>query len=113
MELKLGRTMAFVCLSFLELIHSFNIRSEESIFKIGILKNTYLIGAVILGILMQLIVVIIPSLAKLFNVVPLNNVQWIYVAGISILPILIMEGQKKLNKIKYEKYSCQIWKHNV
>ena len=32
--LEVGRTMAFVCLGILELIHSFNIKSEESIFKI-------------------------------------------------------------------------------
>ena len=31
--LEVARTMAFVCLGMLELIHSFNIKSEESIFK--------------------------------------------------------------------------------
>ena len=40
--------MAFITLSMLELVHSINIRTEESIFKAGILKNKYLIGAVIL-----------------------------------------------------------------
>lgn len=33
-SLEVGRTMAFVCLGMLELIHSFNIKSEESIFKV-------------------------------------------------------------------------------
>ena len=94
--------MAFVSLGFLELVHSFNIRSEKSILKIGLFSNLYLIGAVILGILMQLIVVVIPTLAKIFSVVPLNKIQWIYTMIISILPIFIMEGQKKLNEIKYE-----------
>ena len=32
-NLEVGRTMAFVCLGMLELVHSFNIKSEESIFK--------------------------------------------------------------------------------
>ena len=35
--LEVGRTMAFVSLGMIELIHSFNIKSEESIFKIRIL----------------------------------------------------------------------------
>lgn len=95
--------MAFVCLSFLELIHSFNIRSENSIFKIGLFKNCYLIGAVVLGILLQLIVVVIPKISKIFNTVTLNSTQWIYVSLISILPIVIMEGQKKINEIKFGK----------
>ena len=32
-SLEVGRTMAFVSLGLLELVHSFNIKSEESIFK--------------------------------------------------------------------------------
>lgn len=95
--------MAFVCLSFLELIHSFNIRSENSIFKAGLFKNKYLIGAISLGILLQLIVVVIPKVSKIFNTVLLNSTQWIYVFLISILPIVIMEGQKKINEIKFGK----------
>jgi len=33
-SLEVGRTMAFVSLGMLELVHSFNIKSEESIFKV-------------------------------------------------------------------------------
>lgn len=94
--LEVGRTMAFILLSMLELVHSFNIRSEEFIFKIGIFKNIYLIGAFILGIILQVAVVAIPQIAKIFDVVPLNNIQWLYTIAISILPIFIMEAQKKL-----------------
>ena len=43
--LEVARTMAFVSLGLLELVHSFNIKSEESIFKIGILENKYLLGS--------------------------------------------------------------------
>ena len=39
---EVGRTMAFVSLGMLELVHSFNIRSEESIFKVGPFQNKYL-----------------------------------------------------------------------
>ncbi len=101
--LEVGRTMAFVSLGMLELVHSFNIRTEESIFKVGIFNNIYLTCAVILGIIMQLAVVLIPQIANVFNVVLLNKEQWIYTIIISVLPIFIMEGQKLLNKTKFVK----------
>ncbi|MCL2341755.1 MAG: cation-translocating P-type ATPase C-terminal domain-containing protein [Firmicutes bacterium] len=99
--LEVGRTMAFISLSMLELVHSFNIRSEESIFKIGIFKNKYLIGAFILGTLLQVIVVAVPGIAYIFNVVPLNKEQWIYTLLISISPLFIMEVQKRVNEFKF------------
>ena len=101
--LEVGRTMAFVSLSMLELTHSFNVRSEESIFKIGIFKNIYLVGAFALGLILQVSVVIIPQIARIFDVVPLNKIQWIYTMLISISPLFILEIQKKINEIKFGK----------
>ena len=92
--LEVGRTMAFIALGMLELVHSFNIKSEQSIFKIGILENKYLIGSFILGTIVQTIVVIIPQLAKIFKLIPLNQTQWLITIAISLLPIPIMELQK-------------------
>lgn len=86
-----------------ELVHSLNLRSEESIFKINIFENKYLIGALLLGIIMQTIVVVIPIFANVFDLVPLTKIQWIYTVGISILPIVIIEFQKKANEIKFGK----------
>ena len=100
--IEVGRTMAFLSIGFLELVHSFNIKSEESIFKIGIFENKFLIGSSILGIFVQTIVVIVPSLAQIFKLVPLTNMQWLITIIISILPIPIMEMQKKVNKAKLE-----------
>lgn len=51
--LEVARTMAFVTLGLVEMVHSFNIRSDESIFKCGIFKNKYLCLAFILGLIMQ------------------------------------------------------------
>lgn len=96
-SLEVGRTMAFLAIGFLELVHSFNIKSEKSIFKSGIFENKYLIGSFILGIFIQAIVVVIPVLANMFEVVPLNINQWVITIGISLLPILIMELQKKVD----------------
>ncbi|MCI9016906.1 MAG: calcium-translocating P-type ATPase, PMCA-type [Clostridia bacterium] len=98
-----GRTMAFVSLGLLELVHSFNIKSEESIFKIGFFENKYLVGALILGSVLQIGVVCIPQIASIFKLVALDLRQWIYVGLISIAPIIIIEIQKKFNEIKFGK----------
>ena len=102
-SLEVGRTMAFLSMGLLELIHSFNIKSEESIFKIGILENKFLIGSFILGTIIQIGVVLVPTLAQIFQLVPLNQTQWIITIMISLLPIPIIELQKKLNEIKFGK----------
>ena len=102
-SLKVGRAMAFVSLSMLELVHSFNIRSEESIFKTGIFGNKYLLGAFLLGTVLQVTAVLIEPIARIFDVVPLNNVQWLIVGIISTFPIIIMELQKKINELRFGK----------
>ena len=100
---EVGRTMAFISMGVLELVHSFNIKSEKSIFKVGILENKFLIGSFILGIFVQTIVVCIPALADIFNVTNLTQMQWLITLGISILPIPIMEMQKGVNSIDVRK----------
>ena len=98
----IGRTMAFVCLGLLELVHSFNIKNEKSIFETGLFENKYLVGSFFAGGFLQIIVVIIPYLANIFSLVPLDLQQWFYCVIISICPIIIMELQKRLDKIRYK-----------
>ena len=102
--LEVGRTMAFLSIGFLELVHSFNIKNEKSIFEAGIFENKYLLGSFILGILIQGIVVVIPAFANVFEVVPLNITQWIITVAISILPIPVIELQKKID---FGKKTCE------
>ena len=102
-NIDVARTMAFLSLGLLELVHSFNIKSDESIFKVGILENKYLVGAFLLGAILQTIVVLIPPVASLFKLVPLTGIQWLYTIGISIIPLVLMEMQKKLNEIRFGK----------
>lgn len=100
--LEVGRTMAFVAIGVLELVHSFNIKSDKSIFKVGILENKFLLGSFILGVFVQIIVVIIPMLANIFKLVPLNFIQWGITLLISIIPIPVIELQKKINASRLE-----------
>ena len=97
--LEVGRTMAFVAIGLIELVHSLNIKSDESIFKSGIFENKFLVGAFVLGAFMQVVVVVVPPLAKIFSLSLLNMYQWLIVILISILPIVIMEIQKMFREV--------------
>lgn len=100
-SVEVGRTMAFLTLGILELVHSFNIKSEESIFKIGVLENKYLVGALVLGVILQVIVVVVSPLAQVFSLVPLTGMQWLYTILIAVAPIPIVEIQKAVNVYKF------------
>lgn len=100
-SVEVGRTMAFLTLGILELVHSFNIKSEESIFKIGVLENKYLVGALVLGVILQVIVVVVSPLAQVFSLVPLTEIQWLYTILIAVAPIPIVEIQKAVNGYKF------------
>lgn len=99
-----GRTMAFAVLSLSQLVHSFNMRSEHSIFKTGLFSNKALWGAFIVGTLLQVSVISIEPLANLFKVVPLSFVQWEIVAGLSLVPLLTVELEKSFKKKKEYTY---------
>jgi len=87
-----AQTMAFIVLSFSQLVHSLNLRSfEKSIFKKGLFTNKYLIGAILLGIVLQAIIVSVPFLEEIFNVSSLNITDWSIVLGLSIVPLIINE----------------------
>lgn len=45
----------------------------------------------------------IPSVRNIFSLTELNQTQWGIVAGISMLPLVIMELQKKLNEVLFGK----------
>ena len=80
-EPVVGRTMTFASLSLCQLIHAFNIKSEQSIFKGGLFTNPKLILSFIIGVIMQVSVISIPALATIFKAVPLSPIQWLIVAG--------------------------------
>ena len=102
-NLEVGRTMAFVSLGLLELVHSFNIRTDESIFKTGLFQNKYLIMAFLGGAFLQTIVVVVPQFAEIFKLTNLTLEQWLYTIGISVTPILLMEIQKVANQWRFGK----------
>lgn len=93
----IGRTMAFAVLSLSQLVHAFNMRSEHSVFSVGLFSNKYLVGSFILGSLLQVSVISLPKLSSIFKVTPLSADQWLITAFFALLPLAIVELQKRFN----------------
>jgi len=87
-----ARTAAFIVLSCSQLFHAFNCRSaRESIFKLGFLTNKKLVIATTASFLLQMAVIYIPFLQKVFKTEGLGLFDWIMVVLISSFPLWAME----------------------
>ncbi|OPJ65304.1 calcium-translocating P-type ATPase, PMCA-type [Clostridium chromiireducens] len=87
-----AQTLAFVVLSFSQLFFSLSMRNRErTLFNIGVFKNKYLLSSILLGICIQLLIIIIPFLANVFNVFILSARDWGLVICISLLPFIFNE----------------------
>ncbi|MEI6603321.1 MAG: cation-translocating P-type ATPase [Clostridia bacterium] len=87
-----GRTMAFVVIATTQLFYSLTMRNSiKSIFKIGIFTNKYLIGAIALGLSLQVIVISVPFLANAFQVSALSPWNWVLVILLSLIPLTVNE----------------------
>ena len=89
-----GRTMAFAVLSLSQLVHAFNMRTEHSLTQISLGSNPYLVGAFVVGCLLQAGVIMAEPLAKIFKVCPLTWMEWLVVAGLALVPLPVVELEK-------------------
>ena len=67
--------MVFTTLTFAQLFHVMVIRSEQSLFTIGLTSNGPLLGAVLLGAALQLAVVYVPAMNDIMKTQPLEAVE--------------------------------------
>ena len=98
-EVTGGRTMAFLVLSMSQVLHSFNMRSNRSLFQVGPFSNRKLNWAVLVSVLLILLVLFTPVSIP-FGLIALP--VWVYLTGFgfAILPILILELAKATGLIR-------------
>lgn len=83
--------MAFLTLGFVQLFHAYNMRSRElSLFKEGLFNNKYMNLAFIGAAALQVVVVLVPFLAGVFNIHTLTVAEWAMavIAGFLIIPMV-------------------------
>lgn len=90
-----GSTMCFAVLSLSQLVHSLNMRSSHSLFQIGFFSNAKLLFSVILCIVLQCAVISLPTLQLIFKTTPLTAMQWLKVAVLALLPVPLVELEKR------------------
>lgn len=95
---SVGRTMAFAVLSLSELVHAFNMRSEGSVLRIGLLSNRKMVMAFVVCALLQILVITIAPLGAIFKTVPLTLTQWGIVGLLSLAPLVVMECAKAVSR---------------
>ena len=98
-----GMTMAFLTLSFAEIFHSFNMRSQRaSIFTIK-KQNAFLWGASIVSLIATSLVIYIPVLAKAFKFEQISFVEYLTAVGIAACVIPMIEIVKLVQRIASKK----------
>ncbi len=99
---EIAITMAFATLGLIQLAHSMNVRSnKKSLFRIGLFSNPYLVGAIVIAAILQLVVIIVPFFNDIFKVKQLNLEQWLIVITASLSIVFIVEMVKLfLNRLK-------------
>ncbi|NLK93666.1 MAG: calcium-translocating P-type ATPase, PMCA-type [Clostridiales bacterium] len=91
-SLSHAQTIAFIVLALSQLFFSLNMRNNtKSIITMGPFSNKYLSLSIILGILVQVLIVNIDFLAKIFKVYSLTFKDWIFIVLISMIPLIINE----------------------
>lgn len=92
---EVSMTMAFVSLCFIQLFHSFNLRSQRgSILNKKLFSNIYLDISALLGVVLTLIVVLVPWCNGIFHTSPLNWQEWLVSIGVSVAIIPLVEIEK-------------------
>lgn len=90
--LTYARTMAFIVLATSQLFYAFTMRnSDKTILKIGVFSNKYLVGATIVGFILQVICISVPFLANAFGMQNLSFGDWDLVIVFALIPLIVNE----------------------
>ncbi|HEU4789667.1 MAG TPA: cation-translocating P-type ATPase [Flavobacterium sp.] len=89
------QTMAFTVLCLSQMGHVMAIRSErESIFKIGLLSNTPMLGALLLTVILQMMIIYTPFFNTIFRTQPLTLYELVITIAVSSIVFCAVELEK-------------------
>jgi len=94
-----GQTLAFMVLGFSQIVQAYNMRSEHSLFRIGIFSNKHLNGAAAISAALMAVVLFTP-VSVIFGLT--NLPVRLYLIGLMLIcvPTLLMEISKALGLLK-------------
>lgn len=86
-----GQTVAFLILAYSSILHVFNVRSSQSIFKVNLAINKALVEMALLALAITTAVALLPFTQELFGLVHISLNHWFLVGILSIVPIAVNE----------------------
>jgi len=102
--IEYARSLAFMVLVICQLFFSLAVRnSSKSIFQIGVFSNKYLSGAILLGVLLQLIVIYIPVMQHAFHLQMLDLRGWLIAFSLGLVPLVLNEIVKIFIRARIKK----------
>ncbi|MAH46681.1 ATPase [Candidatus Pacearchaeota archaeon] len=93
-NLEVARTMAITTAIFFELFFVFACKSEKSLFKTGIFNNKWLLWAVFISVVLQLVMVYTSVGSWAFEFVPLSVGQLGMSVGLGLAGLVFFEASK-------------------
>ncbi len=96
-----GQTMAFMVLSISQIIQSYNMRSDHSLFEIGPFGNKMLNKSALVSVLLVLVVLFSP-IRIAFGLEILSIGLYLIAFGLILVPLIIMELSKLFGIIKHK-----------
>ena len=97
-----GQTLAFMVLAMSQIIQSFNMRSDRSLFKIGPFTNRKLNWSALGSVVLVMLVLFTP-LKTAFGLVTLPAGLYLIGFGLILVPLVVMELSKAFGLIKQYK----------
>ena len=92
-----ARTTIFTSLILTELFMSLSCRSlRYPVFKVGLLRNKFLILAIVVSLLMQLAVLYVPVLQAAFDVTYPATEDWLYGLAVALTAFIVVEVLKPI-----------------
>jgi len=95
-----GQTLAFMVLALSQVVQAYNMRSEHSLFKIGVFTNRTLNLAALSSIVLVALVLFTP-LAAPFGLIRLPAALYLDGLGLIFTPLVVMELSKALGLIRH------------
>ena len=101
-EVAGGQTMAFMVLALSQVVQAFNMRSERSLFCIGVFTNHTLNWAALAAVVLVGAVLFTP-LSGPFGLIRLPGTLYLGGLGLILVPLAVMELSKALGLIRHHK----------
>ena len=92
----MASTLAFATICLARLLHGFNCRSNQSIFKIGLFSNKTSILAFLVGFALLHIVLFVPVLSGIFMVANIGVKELLMIYGFAFAPTVVVQIKKMI-----------------